>query len=225
MTAHRRSRRLAAASICLLLSPVTALAASQPASAQTPAATAGSAAAAGTSTTTATSAVTPTKATPQAAASASDFTFAMHPLSVLGEQACTGPGMDVSDAPFFAADDCGFSSFKLTGTATKVEARLYAEGEGTPFASAPVTGSAGDYDVTLKPTPEWKPGVVRLAVLADGVLAGESTFGYNALEASFTPVKTAKAGEAIPVTGEIVERNTGALRSEDTGVPPRSASG
>ncbi len=203
MTAHRRSRRLTAASISLLLlGPLATLAGQTTASAQTPPA-----------------AIVTTADAEQAAATASDFGFYMFPLSPLGEPACTGVGKNVSDAPYFASDDCGFASFTLTGNATRLEVKLYAEGEGMPFATAPVTGSAGDYEVALDPTAEWKPGIVRLAVIADGVLAGETTFGYNSLEADFTPVEPAKAGEAIPVTGEIVERNTGATGSEDAGVP------
>ncbi|HET7534739.1 MAG TPA: PKD domain-containing protein [Nocardioidaceae bacterium] len=200
MTALRRSRRLTAASICLLLlSPVVALA--TPASAQTPGTT------------------LPRSADPEPAATASGFGFSMYPLSPLGEQACTGPASDVSDAPYFASDDCGRASFDLTGTASTVEAKLYAAGETTPFATIPATGNGGAYRAELKPTAEWKPGVVRMVVLADGEPAGETTFGYNLLGATFAETDPVPVGESFPVTGEIFERNSGAAGSEDQGVP------
>jgi immune inhibitor A len=202
LTVHRWSRRFAAASISLLLlSPLTASAA------------------------VATAAGSPSTALPTAAeakpatAAASDFAFYMFPLSALGEQACTGVGLNVSSRPYFAANDCGFASFTVTGTATKVEAELYVDDETTPFATAPVTGSGSDYRAALKPTEEWKAGVVRLVVLADGVEAGEATFGHNLLEATFEPVEAVEAGDPVALKGRIVQRNASATGSQDAGVP------
>ncbi|HEX5771285.1 MAG TPA: PKD domain-containing protein [Nocardioidaceae bacterium] len=199
MTAYPWSRRLTAASISLvLLSPFGLLASPALATAPTPG-------------TTIATTVEPTAAT------ASDFLFYMYPLSATGLPLCEGVGRNVTE-PYYASDDCGFASFNLTGTATKVEAKaIFEDGTSVPLT---VSGSDGSYDAALTPdAASWKPGLVRLVVSADGTPAGETTFGYNLLQATFDEVAPVRSGEKIPVTGTIVQRNSGPAGSEDAGVP------
>jgi hypothetical protein len=73
--------------------------------------------------------------------------------------------------------------------------------------------------VALQPTEEWKSGVVRLVVLADGVEAGEAGFGHNLLKASFDPAGPIAPGEELEVTGTLEQLNSSAGSSEDAGVP------
>ncbi|HSE07051.1 MAG TPA: PKD domain-containing protein [Nocardioidaceae bacterium] len=203
MTGHPRSRRhLAAWTSLLVLSPLAALAAPAVAAPASPHATLAGAAEAAAET-----------------ASASEFLFYMYPLSPLGEQACTGVGANVSERPWFASDDCGFASFSLTGNATKVEVKLYVDDETTPFATIPATGSDGDYRVSLEPTEEWKSGVVRMVVLADGAVAGEAGFGHNLLRATIDQLDPIAPGEELEVTGTLEQLNSAAHSSENTGVP------
>lgn len=198
LTTPRRSRRLTAASISLLLlAPLGALAA--PATAQTPGTTL--TATAGTLTT----------------ATASDFLFYMHPLTAAGIPVCDGSGLNVSDAPYFAADDCGFAAFTLTGSTATPSAKLvFADGSSQ---AVEVSGSAGDFQADLTPAASWVPGLVRLVVTADGAEVGEAGFGYNLLQATIDPVADVKAGEKIPVRGEVLQRNSSAVTAEDAGVP------
>ncbi|HEU4512263.1 MAG TPA: PKD domain-containing protein [Nocardioidaceae bacterium] len=199
MTAKPWSRRLTAASISLvLLSPSGLLVSPALATAPTP----------GTS--------IATTAEPRAAA-ASDFLFYMYPLATLGVPVCEGVARNVTE-PFYASDDCGFVSFTLTGAATKVEAKaVFEDGSSVPLG---VTGSGGEYDAVLTPdAARWKPGTVRLMVTADGAPAGETTFGYNLLQATFDAAEPVEAGDKVPVSGTVVQRSSGVAGSEDAGVP------
>jgi M6 family metalloprotease-like protein len=153
----------------------------------------------------------------QSAATASDFGFAMYPLSTLGVPVCDGVARTVEE-PYFSSEDCGVASFTLTGSATKVEAKaVFEDGSAAPLT---VTGGDGSYDAAIAPDPAtWKPGLTRLVVTADGAPAGEATFGYNLLQATFDEVGPVDAGENVPVTGTVAQRNSGAAGSEDAPVP------
>jgi M6 family metalloprotease-like protein len=199
LTPPTRSRRLAAATISLLLlAPLTALATPFSASAEP----------------TTTPAADTVAAT---AAAASGFAFFMHPLSALS---CTGPAAAVTERPYFASDDCGFAEFTLAGAATNVKAFLYDDGAATPYDDIVATDNGdGTWTVPLKPETTWRPGHTRMVVTADGKPAGEAAFGYNLLEATVDPAGPTAPGEEIEITGTILQRNSSATGSQDAGVP------
>lgn len=202
MTTHSRSRRAVAASITLLLlTPLSLLVTTTAADAHP---VAGSVAGA---------------AEPAAGASASDFLFYKFPLPL-----CAGVGLNVTPAPYFSREDCGFVSFTLSGTATTLQAKLFAEGSDTAFATLdPVEDDQvpGDYQVDLAPDAGWPSGAVTLRVVADGETAGETTFGHNLLAVELDEIGgTSAPGDPIPVSGTVVElENDGPTDTTDTGVP------
>ncbi|MGH3331000.1 MAG: immune inhibitor A domain-containing protein, partial [Nocardioidaceae bacterium] len=188
------SRRFAAASISLLLlTPVAALAATSPVSAEP-----------GTGTT----------------VDASDFGYFMYPLAKANAGACTGLAEDVTSEPFYSNSDCGYSTFTLTGGTPKtVEARLFAEGSETPFVTKPATAFSSGYRVELEPPADWPSGLVRMEVVADGEPAGESTFGLDMLGATLSAEGTFEAGQDIPVTGTVSKLDSGPVTDDGEGVP------
>ena len=158
-------------------------------------------------------------AEPAEAATASGFLFYKFPLPL-----CDGVELDVSTTPHFSRSDCGFATFTLSGTATEVKVALFAAGADTAFATLDAAADAdvpGDYQVDLQPDESWPAGTVTLRVLADGEPAGETTFGHNLLHVTFDEMSgTVAPGEAIPVTGTVVELEyDGAGDTSDAGVP------
>ncbi|MGN6577376.1 MAG: immune inhibitor A domain-containing protein, partial [Nocardioides sp.] len=205
MTTPSRSRRTVAASISLLLLTPAGLLATAGVSA---ADTLPRSAVAGT-------------AEPATAANASGFLFYKFPTPQPG---CTGVGLNVSDAPFFSRDDCGFAEFTLSGSATSVVAELVGEGASEPFATVDAVADSqapGTYQVDLTPTEQWPAGRVTLRVLADDAPAGETVLGANLLSVEFDDLDATTApGEPIEVSGTVVELDSdGPTDTSDKGVP------
>ena len=198
MTIRHGSRRLVATSISLLLLATTATLAA-PATAVSPG--------------------TATAAAEDSAAS--DFRFYKYPTAEINAGACTGIGLNITEEPFYANDDCGFAEFTLTGTADAVQARLFHEDAAEPFETLDATGDADSYRVQVEPPAAWPDGLIRMEIVADGAPAGETTFGQNLLSATFDePAETFAPGADVPVSGDIVElANDGPTDTSNAGVP------
>ena len=207
MTNTHRSRRLSAASISLLvLIPLGAVTAPALVSAQTLPST------------------TVATAGESADVTATDFRYSMYPLAKVNVGACMGPATDVTDEPFYSNIDCGYSRFTLSGAATTVRAQFFHGEAAEPFASVdatPDSAAANTYQARIEPPPSWPRGEIRMRVLADGMPAGESSFGHNLLGVAFdVPTQTFKPGQDIAVTGTAVELdNDSATGPTDKGVP------
>ena len=175
---------------------------------------------------TATAATPVQAAAPSGAATASGFLFYKHP----GPQPlCTGSALNVSEAPFYSRDDCGFVVFTLseapTGTDNPVKAKFYAVDSGTAFATVNATkrAAANEWSVSIRPDANWAAGEIRMVIEVDGNPAGETQFGHNLLGVTIAAAPgTYKPGEAIPVSGEVYKYDPEANLA-DIGVPGQEA--
>jgi immune inhibitor A len=156
---------------------------------------------------------TPSSAKVDAAAAASNFLFYKYPAGQpVSSATCNGSGLNVSSAPDYSRDDCGFTVFQVSGEAKTVKAALYGAGPGQPFATVdatPRSTAAGEYSVALTPTDDWPAGAIRMVVLADDKPAGETTFGHNRLVATLSAAENGyQPGEEVTVEGTIAEADS-----------------
>ena len=153
------------------------------------------------------------------APAASGFRFYKFPAATA--ELCTGIGVNVSTAPFYSTDDCGFALFTLSGGTTAPVVQLLAEGATTPFATPEVIADdvEGDWQVSLEPDETWPSGAVTMRVKSGSDVAGETTFGHNLLGATFDAASgPTDSGDDIPVTGTISQLDTTGTTRSETGV-------
>ena len=165
----------------------------------------------------------PSTAKVDKAATAGGFLFYKYPAGQpVSSATCNGSGLNVSSAPDYSRDDCGFTVFKVGGEVQAVKAALYGPGASDPFATVNATARStpGEYSVTLTPKEDWPAGSIQMVVLADGEEAGEATFGHNRLVATVaTAANGYQPGEDVTVEGTIAEADSVTNGPEERPVP------
>ena len=152
-----------------------------------------------------------------AAASAGGFLYYKLPPVL-----CTGAGLNVSDSRAFSRDDCGFSTFAVSGAGDSptVKARFTGpDGQTFDTQDATFRTSDGQWEFEIVPANDWPAGTISVDVLVDGKVAGNTDFALNRLGADVTVSGTHEPGEDLPVAGTVYERDTNATGSPtQTGV-------
>lgn len=146
---------------------------------------------------------------PQGAAAVGSFLLYMLPTGDPdGTGAlCTGIGLNTSDDPYVAGNDCGFLQMSASGVTGALVATFEGE-DGTVFLTDDAdedAQTAGDYQVTVDPDDTWPAGAITVRFSdGGGAAAGTYRFFHNALVADVEAGDPTAPGEAFDVTGSIV---------------------
>ena len=151
----------------------------------------------------------PVAAEPQpAGAVASGFTAFKFPVPQPG---CVGVGLNVSNAPYFNAGQCGFVSFGITGA------------DGTAAVSVDFIGPDGDvfhteiaafdtvnldWQFSITPVAGWPAGHIGAHVKVEGEPAGSTSFGHQVLGANMAVDPSgapSHPGDELALTGNIAK--------------------
>ena len=150
----------------------------------------------------------PVRAEPDPAAAASGFATFKFPQP---NPVCTGLGLNVSNAPYFDALDCGFVSFLVTGAAAAANVVVDFIGpDGATFETQQAVFDEvnGDWQFSITPEEGWPAGHATARVTVDGEVAGSTSFGFQVLGATLEvdPSGAPYApGDALPVSGNVAQ--------------------
>ena len=169
-------------------------------------------------------AVVPVRAVEEpAGAVASGFLYYKYPTP---DPLCDGLGLNVSAAPFFTPEDCGFAVFGVTGAGATAAVRAALVGPGgTTFATVDATYDTVDaqWSFRVNPEPSWPAGWITAVISVDGDEAGRTRFGHKVLGAAISvdPAGAPYApGDDLPVSVQIgqMDNSTDLSGGSRTGV-------